>query len=724
MTESETLRLQTTDRLYHPFLVGGDRAHVIGAQDGGFADRGWHVPGEMGGAWAPPTKLLDGFWLEIDGTWLRAADAFTVHPFSAAHHYCVDDDLRVIRRQYVPDGHAAIVVRYSFYSASRRALALRFLARTDLQGVWSPSAGSGTGHPDSTRYVPRLRAWSCVDSVGGRRCLVGALMHAPLAHSAGHDVWGPERTAGAGISVILEYDVTIPEGGETSMDFVICGAEAGEARAEETFRQVSTEVDGLYRHKERRFHDLLTRSALQIPDASIQCAWDWLKCNYDWLVRDVDGMGRGLGAGADEFMWWFGCDTSFAVLGCLALGQHDIAIQSLDLLRELSLHENGDSGRVIHECTTAGEVTDAGRLHETPHYALAVLETFRWTGDLAFLERSYPFCKSGVLGWVLAHCRDGDNLLPYGYGMTELWGLDMQCVDSAAYTAAALEALAEMAEVVGDCATVDRCRCLAPAARSQVESSFWLEEEGLYADMLATSTEMIPRIRRWLSTVDFEGSEPIADFLSHLRALLAQAESDPEPERKRAWLLKNWTIISPLDAGVAGAMRAGRTLDRVEGYDFTSPYGMYLNGYERTTTMSINTGVLALAEIRHGRIDKGLDYVRCLTDSIHQHMPGAISEILPDAGCFVQAWSGYAVAWPVVSGLFGVRPDAARRRLEINARFPDGWHGASLCRVRVGSNDFDVEWDGERIHVRGGDDDWTVTSSTATISRVRHPVAP
>ena len=34
---------------------------LIGTQDGNFPDMGSHVPGEMGGVWVPPIKLLDGF---------------------------------------------------------------------------------------------------------------------------------------------------------------------------------------------------------------------------------------------------------------------------------------------------------------------------------------------------------------------------------------------------------------------------------------------------------------------------------------------------------------------------------------------------------------------------------------------------------------------------------------------------------------------------------------
>src|SRR5215210_3426644 len=45
----------------NPYVTAGDRAYLIGTQDGRFPDLGGHVPGEMGGVWLHPIKLVDGF---------------------------------------------------------------------------------------------------------------------------------------------------------------------------------------------------------------------------------------------------------------------------------------------------------------------------------------------------------------------------------------------------------------------------------------------------------------------------------------------------------------------------------------------------------------------------------------------------------------------------------------------------------------------------------------
>ncbi len=49
-----------------PFVTAGDKLYLVGHQDGSFPPLGWHVKDEMGGIWAHPIKLVDGFEVEIN----------------------------------------------------------------------------------------------------------------------------------------------------------------------------------------------------------------------------------------------------------------------------------------------------------------------------------------------------------------------------------------------------------------------------------------------------------------------------------------------------------------------------------------------------------------------------------------------------------------------------------------------------------------------------------
>ncbi len=705
------------ETLSDPYITAGSRAYVIGTQTGGFPDMGSHVPGEMGGVWTHPLKLLDGFWLSLDGIWLPEAVRFVSGPFWSAHDYDLADGLFLRRMQFAPDGERALVVRYTLRSTVGRSLTLRLLARSDLQGVWfSEEDGLYAGY-DHAVYRDDLDAWLCHDDRHPWCAVVGVRGLIPTGHESGRDLWGPEETTGRGVSVALDYAMTLEAGVDVVVEVVVAGSDDGPMVAAESFEKVRDHVDMLWAAKAARYAALLERSALRVPDAVIGAAWDWVKCNDDWLILDVPGVGRGLGAGAPEYMWWFGCDNAYALLGCLALGQHETAVDTLDLLRALSIAGNGESGRVIHEANTRGTVANRGNSQETPQYTTSVWRTFLWTGDLDFLRRAYPFCRRGLLEWTLGdRCPDGD-VLPYGYGLMEVEGLNLQCVDVAAATVSALDALAAMASILNDQATVVRSRDLAEHVRARIDEAFWLEDEGLYADMRGTAAELIPRLRDWISRAEQPNwtGHAYPEEAKALRRLLREAEAAPEQEHKRAWLLRNWSILSPLETGLAAPQRARRVLDLMETDRFTGRWGMYLNGEERSAVMSVNTGALASCALGYNRPDIALRLLRTLTETLPLHMPGALSELSPDKGCFVQAWSGYALAWPVVAGMFGARPDAYHRRLVLEPVFPAEWPSAHLAGLRIGSNTVDLDWDGASLTVTTRDDDWIITSDTVPL---------
>lgn len=736
MSATHSLRpLVSEEHLDGPYIVAGDRTYVIGRQDGSFPDMGWHLHGEMGGIWAHPVKLLDGFWIHVGGTWLTAAQRFRIGPYWAGHEYELDG-LRIARDEFVPDAEPALAVRFTFISKESSTVPLRFLARTDLRGVWVPGGTEPETAPDVATYLPEVDAWSCRNETTGAYVVLGALGAESVGHAESRTLWGPEVTAGHGISVALNYELQLTAGAPTTLEFVIAGSEEGDEAALGTYHRVCTELPARRLAKEGRYSAMLSRSALQIPDPSVQRAWDWVKCNYDWLVRAVPQWGSGLGAGVADYPWWFGCDNGYALRGCLALGQHDIAIDTLDLLRRISIAANKDSGRVIHEANTRGVAKDLGRTEETPHFIRAVWDTFLWTGDLDFLERNYSFCRRGLLDWTLGtQARDGD-VLPYGYGVMEMLGLNLQCIDTASLTVEALTGLTGMAEVLGDEDTAQQCREMAMRARARMESAFWMESEGLYGDMLATPSEMAPRLRHWLEEalartesehsqwmestgasldVVATSAERAADVF---RRLSDEAEADPEQQRKRPWLQKNWSILSPLEAGVAPQDRAIRTLDRMEGPEFTGRWGVYIDGIQQRAVMSISTGVMAVAEARYGRPERALTYIRMMTDTLDMQMPGAIAEMSPNWGCFVQAWSGYGVAWPVVTGIFGVQPDAYHRRIELSPNFPADWSDARLSNVVVGGNSLDLHWDGKTLRVTSREPGWEITSDSGSVRLV------
>src|ERR1700761_4788610 len=101
---SETTQLGT-----RRFVVTGDRAYEVGAEDGTYPATGWHIRGEMGGFWSQPIKLLDGVWFAADGTWLTASK-FTEHPGYTTMTLAGPGGMSIQRTDVVPDGGRSVLV--------------------------------------------------------------------------------------------------------------------------------------------------------------------------------------------------------------------------------------------------------------------------------------------------------------------------------------------------------------------------------------------------------------------------------------------------------------------------------------------------------------------------------------------------------------------------------------------------------------------------------------
>ena len=73
--------------------------------------------------------------------------------------------------------------------------------------------------------------------------------------------------------------------------------------------------------------------------------------------------------------------------------------------------------------------------------------------------------------------------------------------------------------------------------------------------------------------------------------------------------------------------------------------------------------------------------------------PASLSEMSPDYGCFVQAWTVYAAFVPIVRYFFGVQPDANEGRLVIAPCPPAGWENAALENVPVPGGSVSVRFE-------------------------------
>ncbi|SIR66159.1 hypothetical protein SAMN05421858_3199 [Haladaptatus litoreus] len=693
-------RATKTDDLDDIYACTGNRAYLVGSQNGTFPDIGHHVEDEMGGLWAHPIKLLDGFWLRVsdgeNGTWLTDAERFENRGIGTVHRYSLDAPaVRVEQRSVVPDDTTGLLVEYEFENESGRELDLnlRFLARSDLLPAWLSDEVGLSDAPDEGDIRDELFVASDRDNPWA--VAVGASTDITDIRT-GRDLWGPERTAGDGVSGELATSVSLAPDERASVTVSIAGSNSGVEDALDRLSHLQSNATTLVAEKRERYEKLENQASIRSPDEYLDDIYSWVKLNLDMLRRDVPGVGEGFGAGLPTYPWWFGTDGAYTVQGALPMGYHEQAKETLRTLATLSERENGN-GRIIHEASTNGAVFNPGNTQETPHFVRAVYDTYRWTGDEQFLEELYPACRK-AMRYLFEERDDDTDGRPEGYGIMEVKGLNLELIDSAVYGLDGLRALKRLATAVGDEETASWSHSFASEVESAVEPFFWAEGEEMYRDMVGTPEEMLNHLDdiRW--QMEESGNERGLAWCDRIEARAREAIEAGEPDDE-AWQFKQWVVTTPLEVGLAPEARATSALNRLESDEFSGEWGLKLSGTGNENFMTISTGVMAVAEAEYGRVDAAIDYLDRMAKTEPLHMPGSISEMLPDFGCAVQAWTAYGFGRVLVEHIAGIRPSAGSQSLMISPTLPDEWNHLTISDISLGKTtaQYHIEQDDESV---------------------------
>jgi glycogen debranching enzyme len=674
-----------------PYVTAGDRTYLIGTQDGNFPDMGEHVPGEMGGLWLHPIKLIDGFWAEVtdlatnQDVTLSESTEFVNYPFGNRFRYgMVVDSLEIERFQFTPDGQQGLIVQYSFKNAAARKKRLSFQlsVKTDLSPVW---------------YSDRLGIKDAQDTVAWQA--TNSLFIAKDVDHSWFSLWGatpsagaqpianpqPIHTRGMGVTAASRYSLAVDPHSTSTLTLVFAGSTTDEAAAVSTYKYLAKNHADLLASKKARYASIIERARIRIPDQRLQEVYNWVRINAEWLVRDVPGIGRGLGGGLMEYPWWFGTET-YSLQALMATGDFDLVRQTLRLLRDQSMKTNGN-GRIVHEVTTNGAISNPGNTQETAQFILTVGKLFEWTGDLAFAREMYPAMKLG-LHWLLTDMDRNGNLFPEGYGIMEVYGLNAELIDVAVYTQQALEATARIARILNQPGAAERYQQLASQLKARINERFWVEEEGSYADFYGTRAQAISATEGAIRQIGLKGADKLTQRDKEMIGYYEQLKRSfsAMPDETRGWLTnKNWVITTPMETGIAPSARAIPLLDKIR-RENVGEYGPFLSAAEKQAMMTISTGVQAVSEANYGRSDQAMWYVDRIVQTFNRITPGSIAEMMPDYGCFTIAWTSYGIVVPLVQHVFGIQPDAPNKTVVFDPHLPAGWEDVSIEDLPVGAN--------------------------------------
>jgi hypothetical protein len=734
------------------YALCGTRLYSVATLAGGFPDRGQHQPQEMGGIWAPPLKLLDGYWLglqararepQVDGQeelcWLTTPDTWRMAADGTTFSYTLPAlGVAVERREWIVPDEPVLVVDVTISrhpdAAWEDALALtcNFTARSDLHGAWLAEERLGWADGDDIASYDEASGAVLLRDKLHRAWEVGiGAAQMPDAWKTGSDVWGPEQTSGRGVGASLSYRCSVTPAHPAQLRFLIAGADGNAKPAASVFARLAGHRAGVCSLEQARqqandrFRAPFARCRLESSDADLNHVFAWAKAWSAMLMLDVPGVGRAAMAGLPEFPWWFGCDLAYGVLPMLPAGQTDDARASLRALAALSQQAN-DTGAVAHEIVSHGLVAHRGNLVETPLFARALYHTYRWTGDRALLEDLFPFCVRGVEQWALGACLEPGELAPRGSSIVETpeMAAGLQTLDVSAYLVEALDLLGALAIELHQDETAARLRARANELRQHLREDWWLPAERLFGDVRAARADLAALQQRLEVLPTSDPSARISSALLR-QALARDPQPEDDPQLRRPWLLFHMVQALAADAGLPDVQQAAELLSRLETPEWSETHGLVLNAVMNRRVMTLPTGALAVGEARYGRAQQALAVMQRMAAAFGADMPGTLSEFAPtagehgeaDNGCFLQLWSNYGIIWPVVHYFFGLRPDVATRHLACVPQLPDAWPSARLSALPLGDSEAEIALralpDGLEVRLELTAADWEVALGAA-----------
>ena len=287
---------------------------------------------------------------------------------------------------------------------------------------------------------------------------------------------------GKGAGGQLRYALHVPAGHAVTVWFTVAGSDRGLGAARSEFASAAAHPGALLAQKVASRRTLAANSVVSLPgDRPLQQAIAWGKQNLADLTQ-VAGGPQGLplqvretnagvhypapagtvpqihffGAGFPDYPWLFATDGEYTDFAAVSVGQFATAEDHLRALRDVSRVVNGNSGKVVHEVVTTGDVyfgtnADPGNTDETVKFPSAVALVWRWSGDNKFRDEMYDFARQNLVYATTALDADEDGW-PEGAGNVERAGQGPEKLDNAAYLIRGELDFAEMARSKGNVA--------------------------------------------------------------------------------------------------------------------------------------------------------------------------------------------------------------------------------------------------------------------------------
>jgi hypothetical protein len=649
-----------------PLTLSGKKAYIVCSSNGSLsANWTWMgVKYDNGGLYVPPARVFGRIIVELsmdDGVRKRLPNfvVWSRHENGVLVTRHELGGLEVQRRLFVPPESRGFVMEMQLRmlraGRKKRKVRIHFM----IDGNITSYGLAAVSQSNVTRFDKK-----------------NACLHIRTAHQKAAQYFGTIGVSPKGLKpqnilansfdndLELSYDVQVGKD-KTKIALIGAGSFSSSRDSLAEFQHMRDNYADLMEQTEQEFKGYSQSTIIARPAGQKQSneavmlirAYEKAKASLQYLKGEYDGLGEGICAGLPRFPNYWARDTGWSLRGYLAIGDYSFAKTAIDNFlahqaRNVPGVTKGElpmiiSGKAFLHSTTYGSADS------TFLFPWAIREYVVATGDRAYLKKRWGQIVD-LVDWGLHKDLDGDGFVEHGFTgtATKLPILDSTWMDhidrrKSANDVQALfyESLAvgcDLARLAGDGQSEARWKKRAEELKAAINREYWNPDSGFYYD-----------------TIRKDGS-------------------------KDASIRPNALVL--ILAGVAEEEKARLVVERLEKGDITADWGVRTLStldpkyqptlYHDGAVWPLVTGWMALAELRLGRREQALRYVRMMAERIVAEN-GMFAETYrgdrpePFNSCILQAWSAGMYVRAFLDLMLGIKADAAQNTVRIDPQPPE-----------------------------------------------------
>jgi glycogen debranching enzyme len=636
----------------------GPHSALLGREDGTFE------------AWIYPLKLLRNFHLTFRaGDRVIAASSLprtiVARPESTSIRYAYDS-FSVCETWFAPLHDTGAVVTIQLESAEPVSVHASF--EPDVAWMWP--AGLGAGY---SKWDEALHAFSFGEEQHRFYAFAGSSQATDITQA---------YSTNYSSSLFDSFQFGPAVKGTATYTFAMAASFDGEKQAQALYQKLLTQSSQLEEEARQHYrHYLESTVSLTLPDRELQMAYDWSRISMVQGLVENPFAGKGLIAGYNisgptnrpGFSWFFGRDSMWTALALDSVGDFQTTRTALEFLAKYQR----DDGKIPHEIPqSVSLVPDWFKSYlfgwsaadSSSLYIIATDDYVRASGDVAFAKEKWDSLWSA---YQFIHSTFGADGLPGNEGVGTGWieGGPLLPVSTELYQAgvvlASLNALSDLARLLGNESQATSLAQEAKALNSKIETLFWSSEKNFYGyaidlnGKLLNQPSVLGTVPMWFGLLDQRKSQSYLDVLA-------------APEHQADWGMR---IISEKDA-VYGP----------SGYHFGSVWPLF-------------TGWASVAEYRYHRALPAYENVRANAQLPLDGSPGRATEVLSGryytplaTSSSHQIWSSAMIVSPVLRGMMGLSVDAQTSTVGFAPHVPADWTDFSIQNVAVGATSLSIAY--------------------------------